>query len=158
MQLMSPVPSHHLQVIFVTLLSSALFLPILARTQGIAHYHSVLGETETGSGVRTQIGRHFYPGFYFYSLCHTSQGEAPFFLPFHLKPLYPSVLTAPRCKMVVSRTESGTQTHSHFPAVVSPQSAPAPRRGSEGCDVQTASSFCLFSSQDKEDGNLRMPA
>lgn len=68
MQLMFPVPSTTSRLSVVTLPKSALLTTIRS------------WERDRGGGWGG-VGRHFYPGFYFYSLYHTSQFEAPFFFP-----------------------------------------------------------------------------
>lgn len=162
MQLMFPVLSHHLQVIFVTLPSSPLFLPILARTQGIAHYHSVLGERQRrglGCGHR-QVDIFILVSTF--TACATLHRVR--LLSFSSLFIHPSsqLLGVRSLYHVLKVIHYHVLKVIHRPTQMSPQLflhrvLLLPDGVGEGCDVQTASS-CLFSSQDKEDGSLRMPA
>lgn len=155
MQLMFPVPSQHLQVIFVTLPSSALFLPILAKTQGIAHYHSVLGVRQRrglGCGHREVDIFILVSTFTACATLHRVRllsFSNPFIRPssqlLGVRSLYHLL------KVIHRPTQLSPQLFLHRVLLL-------PDGVGEGCDVQTASSFCLFSFQDKEDGSLRMPA
>lgn len=105
-----------------------------------------------------QIDRHFCSGFCFYSLCLLHRVRLLSFFPFISSPFI-----HPSSRFLDLRSLYHLLKAIHRPAQISPQLflhrvLLLPDGVGAGCDVQTANTFGLFSSQDKGDGSLRTPA